>query len=50
VENGHFIRLAEDYRKLLEPHFRIQEERLFRSGVCDYYMVRLSTDSVPPSP
>ena len=45
VENGHHIRPAEDYRRLLAPHFRIEEERLFRSGVCDYYMVRLAADS-----
>jgi ubiquinone/menaquinone biosynthesis C-methylase UbiE len=45
VENGHHIRPAEEYRRLLAPHFRVQEERLFRSGVCDYYMVRLAADS-----
>lgn len=41
AENGHFIRPAEKYRMLLAPHFRLEEERLFRSGVCDYYMARL---------
>lgn len=48
VENGHYIRPAEGYRKLLAPHFHVSEERLFRSGVCDYYMVRLVADSSPP--
>jgi hypothetical protein len=47
VENGHYIRPAEGYRRLLSPHFRVSEERLFRSGVCDYYMVRLIADSSP---
>lgn len=45
VENGHFIRPAEEYRRLLSPHFRIEEERLFRSGVCDYFMARLVATS-----
>jgi ubiquinone/menaquinone biosynthesis C-methylase UbiE len=47
VENGHYIRPAEGYRRLLSPHFRVSEERFFRSGVCDYYMVRLVADSSP---
>ncbi|HSF18947.1 MAG TPA: class I SAM-dependent methyltransferase [Vicinamibacteria bacterium] len=47
VENGHYIRPAESYHALLEPHFRIEEERLFRSGVCDYYLARLTTDERP---
>ncbi|TDI43854.1 MAG: class I SAM-dependent methyltransferase [Acidobacteria bacterium] len=41
AENGHHIRPADDYRKLLMPHFRFEDEQLFRSGVCDYYMARL---------
>jgi ubiquinone/menaquinone biosynthesis C-methylase UbiE len=41
IENGHYIRPAEEYRRLLSPFFRVGEERLFRSGVCDYYMTRL---------
>jgi ubiquinone/menaquinone biosynthesis C-methylase UbiE len=45
VENGHHIRPSEEYRRLLAPHFQIREERLFRSGVCDYYMVRLAADA-----
>ncbi len=45
IENGHYIRPAEEYRRLLSPHFRIAEERVFRSGVCDYYMARLVTPS-----
>jgi len=38
AENGHYIRPADDYRALLTPFFRFEDERLFRSGVCDYYM------------
>jgi ubiquinone/menaquinone biosynthesis C-methylase UbiE len=49
IENGHYIRPAEEYRRLLAPHFRIVEERVFRSGVCDYYMARLSSEAEPPS-
>jgi hypothetical protein len=48
IENGHYIRPAEEYRRLLSPHFRIAEERLFRSGVCDYYMARLLAGPDPP--
>ena len=48
IENGHFIRSAEEYRRLLSPRFRIAEERLFRSGVCDYYMARLLAGPDPP--
>ncbi|HXV60880.1 MAG TPA: class I SAM-dependent methyltransferase [Vicinamibacteria bacterium] len=47
VENGHYIRPAERYHALLEPHFRIEEERQFRSGVCDYYLARLINDEEP---
>ncbi len=38
VENGHYIRPAEQYRHLLADHFRPEEEQIFRSGICDYYM------------
>jgi SAM-dependent methyltransferase len=50
IENGHYIRAADEYRRLLSPHFRITDERIFRSGVCDYYMARLlaGPDSPPP--
>lgn len=41
VENGHFIRPAEDYRRLLVPYLRLKEEQIFRSGICDYYMASL---------
>jgi ubiquinone/menaquinone biosynthesis C-methylase UbiE len=41
IENGHYIRPPEHYRRLLSPHFCVGEERLFKSGVCDYYMARL---------
>lgn len=44
AENGHYIRPAEDYRALLEPYFRFEDERFFRSGVCDYYMARVVAD------
>ena len=44
AENGHHIRPADDYRELLKPHFRFEDERLFRSGVCDYYMARVVAD------
>jgi hypothetical protein len=50
IENGHYIRPAEEYRRLLSPHFRIADERLFRSGVCDYYMARLLVGPDPPGP
>ena len=41
AENGHYIRPADDYRTLLKPFFRFEDEQLFRSGVCDYYMARV---------
>lgn len=44
AENGHYIRPADDYRRLLEPFFRFEKEELFRSGVCDYYMARVVAD------
>ncbi|MFQ5789799.1 MAG: class I SAM-dependent methyltransferase [Acidobacteriota bacterium] len=44
VENGHYIRPAEHYRRLLEPYSRFEGERLFRSGICDYYMASLLLD------
>jgi len=37
VENGHFIRPATEYRALLGGYFAIEDERIFRSGICDYY-------------
>ncbi len=43
AENGHYIRPADGYRTLLEPFFRFEDEKLFRSGVCDYYMARVVT-------
>jgi ubiquinone/menaquinone biosynthesis C-methylase UbiE len=43
AENGHYIRPAEQYRRILENRFQIGEEQVFRSGVCDYYMASLST-------
>jgi ubiquinone/menaquinone biosynthesis C-methylase UbiE len=42
AENGHHIRAADQYRKLLEAHFDIDEEQRFRSGVCDYYLARMT--------
>ena len=41
AENGHHIRAATEYRTLLSPHFDIEEEQSFRSGVCDYYLARV---------
>ncbi len=38
AENGHYIRSADEYRALLSRFFRFENERVFRSGVCDYYM------------
>lgn len=43
AENGHYIRPADDYRRLLTPHFKVEDEELFRSGVCDYYMALVVT-------
>lgn len=42
AENGHFIRSAEHYRRLLQGRFRLGEELEFRSGVCDYFMACLT--------
>jgi ubiquinone/menaquinone biosynthesis C-methylase UbiE len=42
IENGHHIRPPAQYHTLLSPHFRIEDERTFRSGVCDYYAVRVA--------
>jgi len=41
AENGHYIRPADNYRTLLEPFFSFEDEQVFRSGVCDYYMARV---------
>ena len=48
AENGHFIRPANDYHKLLEPFFRFEDEKLFRSGICDYYMARVIVKPTDP--
>ena len=53
AENGHYIRPADDYRSLLRPFFRVEDEGQFRSGVCDYYMARVVADpggKVDPAP
>jgi ubiquinone/menaquinone biosynthesis C-methylase UbiE len=50
IENGHYIRPADEYRRLLSPHFQLAEEGLFRSGVCDYYMARLVAGPDSPAP
>ena len=42
IENGHFIRSAEEYRTLLDAHLMKQSEQFFRSGFCDYYMAVLT--------
>ena len=44
IENGHFIRAAHEYRRLLEGHFHQHGEQFFRSGFCDYYMVSLTAN------
>ena len=41
AENGHFIRPQAAYRHLLAPFFRIEKEKVFRSGICDYYSALL---------
>jgi ubiquinone/menaquinone biosynthesis C-methylase UbiE len=51
VENGHFIRPAEGYRRLLAEYFHIAEEQLSRSGICDYYTASvIRPDSTDDSP
>ena len=42
IENGHFIRTAEEYRGLLDGYPRPRGEQSFRSGFCDYYMASLT--------
>ena len=42
IENGRFIRSAEEYRTLLDAHLMKQSEQFFRSGFCDYYMAVLT--------
>ncbi len=42
IENGHFIRSAEEYRTLLGAYLKKQSEQVFRSGFCDYYMAVLT--------
>jgi SAM-dependent methyltransferase len=49
VENGHFIRTAEEYRSLFGGPLRRRGEQFFRSGFCDYYMANLTMDGVPSS-
>jgi ubiquinone/menaquinone biosynthesis C-methylase UbiE len=48
AENGHHIRPAEQYHRLLRSRFHIEEERIFRSGVCDYYMASLAVNQNQP--
>lgn len=50
AENGHFIRPANDYRALLEPFFHLEDEQLFLSGFCDYYMARVVADDHARAP
>lgn len=42
IENGHFIRTAEEYRTLLGGSLEKRGEQFFRSGFCDYYMASLT--------
>ena len=44
IENGHFIRSAEEYRTLMNVHLEPQSDQFFRSGFCDYYMAVLTCD------
>ena len=44
IENGHFIRSAEEYRTLMNVHLESQSDQFFRSGFCDYYMAVLTCD------
>lgn len=37
IENGEHIRPQADYRRLFEESFRIENEEILRSGICDYY-------------
>ena len=48
AENGNYIRPADEYRRLLTPYFRVVDEKLFRSGVCDYFMASLVADGDAP--
>ena len=41
VENGHFIRPVEEYRRLYGEHGRIERDEVLRSGICDYYAALL---------
>ena len=44
IDNGHFIRSAEEYRTLMNVHLDPQSDQFFRSGFCDYYMAVLTCD------
>lgn len=37
VENGHFIRPVDEYRKLYREAGTIEKDEVLRSGICDYY-------------
>jgi len=37
IENGEHIRPQADYRRLFDEFFRVENEEILRSGICDYY-------------
>jgi len=43
VENGEYIRPAEEYRRLYTEFARVEREDVLRSGICDYYSAVLVT-------
>lgn len=43
VENGEYIRRAEEYRRLYTEFARVEREDVLRSGICDYYSAVLVT-------
>jgi SAM-dependent methyltransferase len=43
VENGEYIRPAEEYRRLYSEFGRIEKDEILRSGICDYFAAVLVT-------
>jgi SAM-dependent methyltransferase len=37
IENGEHIRPQADYRRLFDEFFRVENEEILQSGICDYY-------------
>jgi ubiquinone/menaquinone biosynthesis C-methylase UbiE len=42
IENGSHIRSPESYRALYQGAFRVEEDEVLRSGICDYYAAVLT--------